>query len=82
MADVMPSAEQLLRWKAPVPSDGSPVAWQSGWLTPIAACSTSSTRRPVHPGAHIYVGQMPHFASPTLVGGHAHLGYHQRCGGD
>jgi len=74
--EVSPAGRLQVRWKAPVPSDGSPaVGGGAVWVTDTdrgvlyALDPATGT-----PRAHIDVGQLPHFASPTLVGEHAYLG--------
>jgi outer membrane protein assembly factor BamB len=74
--EVSPTGGMRVRWKAPVPSDGSPVVGGGAvWVTDtdrgVLYALDPATGAP---RAHIDVGQMPHFASPTLVGEHAYLG--------
>jgi polyvinyl alcohol dehydrogenase (cytochrome) len=74
--EVSPTGGLRVRWKAPVPSDGSPaVGGGAVWVTDtdrgVLYALDPATGAP---RAHIDVGQMPHFASPTLVGEHAYLG--------
>jgi polyvinyl alcohol dehydrogenase (cytochrome) len=65
-----------LRWKAPVPADGSPtVGGGAVWVTDtqrglLYALDPGSGR----PLRQIEVGELPHFASPTLAGDRAYLG--------
>jgi hypothetical protein len=74
--DVTPAGGLTVRWKAPVPADGSPVVGGGAiWVTNTEAGilyaldPASGT-----PRAQIQVGELPHFASPTLAGPHVYLG--------
>jgi polyvinyl alcohol dehydrogenase (cytochrome) len=65
-----------VRWKAPVPSDGSPTfgggaVWVTDTDRGVLYALDPATGAP---RARIDVGQLPHFASPTLVGEHAYVG--------
>jgi PQQ-like domain len=74
--DVDPAGGLRLRWKAPVPADGSPVLGGGAvWVTDtdhgVLYALDPATGAPRQ---HISVGALPHFASPTLAGAHAYLG--------
>jgi outer membrane protein assembly factor BamB len=74
--EVSPAGGLQVRWKAPVASDGSPVVGGGAvWVTDtdrgVLYALDPATGAP---RARIDVGQLPHFASPTLVGEHAYLG--------
>ncbi|HEY6422256.1 MAG TPA: PQQ-binding-like beta-propeller repeat protein [Pseudonocardiaceae bacterium] len=74
--DIDPAGGFRVHWKAAVPADGSPVVGgQSVWVTDTARGvlyaldpSTGAPRQ------QIQVGELPHFASPTLSRTHAYLG--------
>ena len=74
--EVTPAGGLRVRWKAPVASDGSPVVGGGAvWVADtdrgvLYALDPASGA----PRAQINVGELPHFASPTLVGEHAYLG--------
>ncbi|HEY3896195.1 MAG TPA: PQQ-binding-like beta-propeller repeat protein [Pseudonocardiaceae bacterium] len=74
--DVDPASGLRVRWTAPVPSDGSPVVGGGAvWVTDTdhgvlyALDPATGT-----PRQQIDVGDLPHFASPTLARDHAYLG--------
>lgn len=74
--DVDPAGGLRVRWKAAVPSDGSPVVGGGAvWVTDTdhgtlyALDPASGT-----PRQQIDVGDLPHFASPTLAGDRAYVG--------
>lgn len=74
--EVTPAGGLRVRWKAPVPSDGSPtVGGGAVWVTDtdggVLYALDPATGAP---RARIDVGELPHFASPTLVGERAYLG--------
>jgi len=71
-----PDGHITVLWRAKVPANGSPVAgggqvwvvdYNSGILYVLDAASGAVTHE-------LDVGELPHFASPTLAGGHAYLG--------
>ena len=74
--EVSPTGGLRVRWKAPVASDGSPVVGGGAvWVADtdrgvLYALDPASGA----PRAQINIGELPHFASPTLVGDHAYLG--------
>ncbi|HEV7452425.1 MAG TPA: PQQ-binding-like beta-propeller repeat protein [Pseudonocardiaceae bacterium] len=74
--DVDPAGGLRVRWKAAVPADGSPVVGGGAvWVTDTArgvlyALDPSTGV----PRQQIQVGDLPHFASPTLAGDRAYLG--------
>jgi outer membrane protein assembly factor BamB len=74
--EVSPGGGLQVRWKAPVPSDGSPVVGGGAvWVTDTDRGVLYALDPAIGaPRAQIDVGQLPHFASPTLVGDHAYLG--------
>ena len=74
--EVTPAGGLTVRWKAAVPADGSPVVGGGAiWVADTdrgilyALDPASGT-----PRAQIQVGELPHFASPTLAGTHVYLG--------
>jgi outer membrane protein assembly factor BamB len=74
--DVDPAGGLRLRWKAPVPADGSPVVGGGAvWVTDtdhgVLYALDPATGVPRQ---QIDVGALPHFASPTLAGNHVYLG--------
>jgi polyvinyl alcohol dehydrogenase (cytochrome) len=74
--DVDPAGGLRLRWKAPVPADGSPVVGGGAvWVTDtdrgVLYALDPATGVPLQ---HIAVGDLPHFASPTLSASHVYLG--------
>jgi outer membrane protein assembly factor BamB len=74
--DVDPAGGLRLRWTASVPADGSPVVGGGAvWVTDtdhgILYALDPATGTP---RAQINVGDLPHFASPTLAGDRAYLG--------
>jgi polyvinyl alcohol dehydrogenase (cytochrome) len=73
---VEPTGGLRVRWKASVPADGSPVVGGGAvWVTDtdhgILYALDPATGIPHQ---RIQVGDLPHFASPTLAGIHAYLG--------
>lgn len=69
------SGRQQVLWHAPVKAKGSPVVGGGVWVVDYDAgtlyvldTASGSVR------AHISVGTAPHFASPTLSGGHVYVG--------
>jgi len=74
--EVTPTGGLRVRWTAPVASDGSPVVGGGAvWVADtdrgvLYALDPASGA----PRAQVSVGELPHFASPTLVGDHAYLG--------
>jgi polyvinyl alcohol dehydrogenase (cytochrome) len=74
--DVDPTGGMRVLWTAPMPSDGSPaVGGGAVWVTDtdhgVLYALDPATGAPRQ---QIDVGQLPHFASPTLAGNHAYLG--------
>ncbi|MBV8542248.1 MAG: PQQ-binding-like beta-propeller repeat protein [Pseudonocardiales bacterium] len=74
--DVDSAGGLRLRWRAPVPADGSPVLGGGAvWVTDtdhgVLYALDPATGVPRQ---RIGVGPLPHFASPTLAGTHAYLG--------
>jgi len=74
--DVDPAGGLRVRWTASVPADGSPVVGGGAvWVTDtdhgILYALDPATGKP---RAQIDVGELPHFASPTLAGTRAYLG--------
>ncbi|MGH3784391.1 MAG: PQQ-binding-like beta-propeller repeat protein, partial [Pseudonocardiaceae bacterium] len=74
--DLEPTGGLLVRWTAPVPADGSPVVGGGAvWVTDtdhgILYALDPATGTP---RAQIDVGDLPHFASPTLSNTRAYLG--------
>ncbi|MFY9805693.1 MAG: PQQ-binding-like beta-propeller repeat protein [Pseudonocardiaceae bacterium] len=74
--DVDPAGGLRIRWTASVPSDGSPVVGGGAvWVTDtdhgILYALDPATGTPRQ---QIQVGDLPHFASPTLAGDRAYLG--------
>ena len=73
---VEPTGGLRVRWTASVPADGSPVVGGGAvWVTDtdhgILYALDPATGTPRQ---QIHVGDLPHFASPTLAGTHAYLG--------
>jgi polyvinyl alcohol dehydrogenase (cytochrome) len=73
---VDPTGGLRVRWTASVPADGSPVVGGGAvWVTDtdhgILYALDPATGTPRQ---RIQVGDLPHFASPTLAGTHAYLG--------
>jgi outer membrane protein assembly factor BamB len=73
---VEPTGGLRVRWTASVPADGSPVVGGGAvWVTDtdhgILYALDPATGTPRQ---RIQVGDLPHFASPTLAGTHAYLG--------
>lgn len=73
---VEPTGGLRVRWTASVPADGSPVVGGGAvWVTDtdhgILYALDPATGTPRQ---QIHVGELPHFASPTLAGTHAYLG--------
>ncbi|MGA8521392.1 MAG: PQQ-binding-like beta-propeller repeat protein, partial [Pseudonocardiaceae bacterium] len=74
--DLDPGGGLRVRWTASVPADGSPVVGGGAvWVTDtdhgILYALDPATGTPRQ---QIQVGDLPHFASPTLAGTHAYLG--------
>jgi outer membrane protein assembly factor BamB len=74
--DINPAGGLTVRWRAPVPADGSPVigggaVWAADTGNGILYALDPATGTP---RAQIEVGTVPHFASPTLSANHAYLG--------
>jgi outer membrane protein assembly factor BamB len=74
--EVTPAGGLQVRWKAPVPSGGSPAVgggavWVADTDRGVLYALDPATGAP---RAQIDVGELPHFASPTLVGERAYLG--------
>ncbi|TVT35200.1 PQQ-binding-like beta-propeller repeat protein [Amycolatopsis rhizosphaerae] len=74
--DLDPAGRLTVRWRAPVPADGSPtVGGGAVWTVDTRAgvlyaldTATGAVR------GRLPVGAVPHFASPSLSGGRAYLG--------
>ncbi|HET9254138.1 MAG TPA: PQQ-binding-like beta-propeller repeat protein [Pseudonocardiaceae bacterium] len=74
--NLTPADGLSVRWKAPVPADGSPVVgggvvWVVSTDAGVLYALDPATGAP---RAQIQVGELPHFASPTLAGSHVYLG--------
>jgi len=74
--DVDPAGSMRVRWKAPVPADGSPVVgggavWVADTQGGVLYALDPATGAPRQ---QIDVGALPRFVSPTLSGAHVYLG--------
>ena len=73
---VGPAGRPALVWQAPVPANGPPVVggglvWAVDYDAGVLYTLDPRTGTVRH---HLNLGDVPHFASPTLGAGHAYLG--------
>jgi polyvinyl alcohol dehydrogenase (cytochrome) len=73
---ISPTGQATVRWHSPVPANGSPVVTPTAVWVPDYATGTLHTLAPTtgQQLATVEVGDLPHFASPTLTPTHAYLG--------
>jgi outer membrane protein assembly factor BamB len=73
---ITPSGTPSVRWQSPVKANGSPtVGGGAVWVTDVNAGTLYALAQDDgHVVTKIDVGQLPHFASPTLSGSKAYIG--------